>query len=320
MGLLARYRAAGADLPFGHPDEPHRCAVEGWYWRAVLPDDGRVVAVMVGIADAGGSPWANLVLALHPEDEDIESIIVDGVGADRHAVRVGEAGRTTAGTVDVAVAGTRVRWRTHRIGDLRGSLWGALGPGHLIPGLGQHWTPRWLGLVEEGVLERAGERIDLAGARVYHERNWGAAFPRHGWWWGAAHAFDDPAVAVAFAGGTLRPGLPAPTALTLRTREGLLAAAPPRIVRADCGTGRWLVEARGPTVRVRLVGEADGVGLHLSHPAGPTPGDVERLARQHLDGRVEVVAERRSRGGWRTTFAGTSDYAGLEAGDADDVS
>ena len=317
MGLLDRYRAAGADLPFGHPDEPHRCAVEGWYWRAVLPNEGRVIAVMVGIADAGGSPWANLVLALHPEDQDFERIVTDGVGADRHAVRVGEAGRTTNGTVDVTVGDMRVRWRTRRVGDLRGTLWGALGPGHLIPGLGQHWTPRWIGIVEEGVVERGGERLDLAGARVYHERNWGAAFPRHGWWWGAAHAFDDPAVAVAFAGGALRPGLTAPTALTLRTREGLIAAAPPRLVRAACGGGRWEVEARGPSVRVRLHGEAHGPGLHLSHPAGPTPGDVERLARQHLDGTIEVIAERWSRGGWRTTFTGASPLAGLEAGDVD---
>ena len=315
MGIRSTLRRYGADGPFADPREPHGSPVEGWYWRIALPGHDRVVAVMGGVGQHAGMPWGNVVLALHPEHEDRERVVLAGVEASASKLIVGDALQATRGRLEVAVGDVRLQCRLQPTEALRGRLWGALGPGHLIPGLGQHWTPIELAIVTEGTVVIAGTRIDLAGGRVYHERNWGSAFPRRGWWWGAAHAFDDPALAVAFAGGPLGPRpLPAPTAVVIRTRRGLHRFGLPQHVAAACGPGTWDVEARGIAARARLSGRATDAGLLLSHPAGGRPGEVERLARQHLAGTLDVLLERRASGRWRTELAATSTLVGLEHG------
>jgi tocopherol cyclase len=277
-----------------------------------------VVAVMIGIARAPEGTWANLVLAAHPLGVDVDAVVPAGVIVDRHALRLGDSGWATRGGLSVVAGDAAASWRIGAASTFRGALWGALGPGHLVPGLGQHWTPRWTGLITEGTMRIAGEEIDLAGGRVYHERNWGSVFPRYGWWWGAAHAFDDPEIALAFAGGPLHPAAPAPSAVILRTRHGLVRLAPPQRVAVACGGGSWSVAARGAGTRLRVEASAPGTGLLLSHPAADYVGHVERLARQHLDGTLAFVLERRARGGWRVAASGTSELVGLELGDPRD--
>ena len=68
--------------------------------------------------------------------------------------------------------------------------WGALGPAHFVPGLGQYWTPHLLGARVTG--EALGRSLD--GCTVYAEKNWGAAFAAH-WWWGQASFGEDAGVA-----------------------------------------------------------------------------------------------------------------------------
>jgi hypothetical protein len=270
---------------------------------------------MGGIGIHAGTPWGNVVLALHPEHQDREQVVLEGVRAASAGMAIGDALTATAGTLRAAVGDVRVDCSLGDIQPLRPALWGALGPGHLVPGLGQYWTPISTAVVERGETVIGDSRVDLAGGRVYHERNWGGTFPRRGWWWGAAHGFDDPRVAVAFAGGALGPRpAPAPTAIVARTRRGLVRLGPPQIVRTDVGDRTWSVDARGVTARIRLDARADDAGLLLSHPAGGPPGTVERLARQHLDGHVEATVERRGGGRWRVEWAGACRLAGLERG------
>ncbi len=315
MGVRTALRRLGADGLFADPNAPHGSPVEGWYWRIALPDAGRVIAVMGGIGIHGGSAWGNVVLALHPEHEDRERVVLADVRAASGGIVIGDALSATAGTLRAAVDDVRVDCAFGDLWPLRPGLWGALGPGHLVPGLGQHWTPISTALIARGEAVIGGTRIDLTGGRVYHERNWGGAFPRRGWWWGAAHAFDDPFAAVAFAGGALGPSpAPAPTAIVVRTRRGLVRLGPPQLVRVEVGDRTWSADARGVTARVRLEARADDAGLLLSHPAGGSPGSVERLARQHLDGHVEATVERRGRGRWRVDWTGACGLAGLERG------
>ena len=69
--LWTRYRASGADLPFGNPLAAHGVAMEGYFWRFTQPGTGRVVIALCGVnrADDSGGPgshWATLGLAAHP--------------------------------------------------------------------------------------------------------------------------------------------------------------------------------------------------------------------------------------------------------------
>ncbi len=315
MGLRSSLRALGADGPFVDPREPHGCPVEGWYWRIALPNDNRVVAVMGGVAIAEGERWGNVVIALHPESADREEVVLDGVHTSAARVTIGSTLKATPGRLSAGVEDVRVDCTLRPLGALRPDLWGALGPGHLIPGLAQHWSPIELALVERGTLAIGDTVVDLAGGRVYHERNWGSSFPQRGWWWGAAHAFADPECAVAFAGGALGPRpAPAPTALVVRTRRALHRLALPQVVHADVREGAWEIDARGVTTRVRVRADAADQGLLLSHPTGGPPGTVERRARQHLAGHLAVVLERRAIGRWRTDWQDESGLVGLEYG------
>ena len=173
---------------------------------------------------------------------------------------------------------------------LRAPLWPALGPAHLLPRFPQYWAPLVAGTVREGRLTIDGEEHDLAGARAYGEKSWGPHFPPDGWWWGAAHAFEDPALVVAFAGGPLLHGLAfAPTAIVARVRAGLvrLGSPPLRPVRTTVGEGTWHVEGRGPRTRVRIEGHAEGAHLLLPHPE-PDDGTFDRRAEHWLDGVVDA--------------------------------
>jgi hypothetical protein len=175
---------------------------------------------------------------------------------------------------------------------------GALGPGHLIPGLPQYWHPFALSARVEGHAEIGGERWDLSSAVGYHEKNWGRDFPGD-WWWGQAHGFDDPEVCVAFAGGRVH-GL-APTAAVVALGDRV-ARYP--LVRA--GADGWSISAPG----LRIEGDATGAEPYVL----PVPVSAERRvdmrATQYLAGRMHVTLSRRG----RTLYRGESRLAGLERG------
>ncbi|MDJ0429001.1 tocopherol cyclase family protein, partial [Rhodococcus fascians] len=61
--------------------------------------------------------------------------------------------------------------------------------------------------VDQGRLTaQGGTEIDLDGAQVYGEKNWGKGGFPHSWWWGQAQGFADRQACVAFAGGEITAG------------------------------------------------------------------------------------------------------------------
>jgi len=218
----------------------------------------------------------------------------------RLAVRAGPL-RADAGGVDVALGDAHVHARFTAPRPWPRRAWGALGPGHLVPGLPQYWTPHLLGAQVTG--EALGRRLD--GCRVYAEKNWGAAFAPH-WWWGQAHFGDD--AGVAFAGGRQRIG--APTAIVVWAGDRLFRLAPPfarTLTRS--GGGEWRVRARTPLTRIELAGEATAPPLRLAVPI-PAERRLEVRAAHHLLATVRVTV----RHGSAVAFRGESALAALEDG------
>ncbi len=54
--LVRRYRATGADLPFGDPLPWHGVSMEGYFWRFTDPLSGRVLIALVGINTPADGP------------------------------------------------------------------------------------------------------------------------------------------------------------------------------------------------------------------------------------------------------------------------
>lgn len=310
-----RWRATGADLPLGDPSRPHGVALEGWYVRVAEPLSGRVAAVMVGLTtERDGARWALVVAAVHPEGV-VRHVVVDcGLDLGRPLV-IGDVLRMDATALRARVDDVELAVALRPGAPLRPLLWGGLGPGHLVPGLPQYWTPLDAGVAERGTLRLGGMTHDLSGGRVYREKNWGTGFPPHGWWWGAAHAFPDPRLAVAFGGGPLSRLGPAPTALVVSTPDALVRLGTPLVspLRATITDGRFAVEGGGLRHRVRLDGQHDGTTLRLPHPEPPGREPGWR-ARQAFAADVTLLLERRAGGRWRTAASGASPVAGLESG------
>ena len=63
MGLLRRYRATGADLPFGDPLRAHGVAMEGYFLRITDRERGRVAIALIGVNRGPDGHWATLGLA-----------------------------------------------------------------------------------------------------------------------------------------------------------------------------------------------------------------------------------------------------------------
>jgi hypothetical protein len=186
---------------------------------------------------------------------------------------------------------------------------GALGPVQAVPGLGQYWTPHLLSASVQGAARLGDRTLELDGASVYAEKNWGAAFAEH-WWWGHAALADG--AGVAFAGGRLQRAWTAvaPTAVAAWSSDGLVALAPPfaRTVARASG-GEWRVRARSPRWSIELAGEAAGPPLRLPVPL-PAERRLEVRSSHHLAARLEVSVRR----GRRLWLRGESALAALEDG------
>lgn len=316
--IAARYRASGADLPFGSLTSRHGVAMEGYFWRLTDPAAQRVVTALIGVQRSRGGPWALVGLGAHPGRFWRQDVLMDaqarlrGPGAragsgffadDRRIlVDLGPDAR-----LDVTLADLDLWPRGRPFG---GSSWF-----QMVPGLNQYWHPWLLGGRATGTATIGGETWRLDGAQVYAEKNWGSdGFPT-AWWWGQAQGFGERDACVAFAGGEVSAGplRTNVTAVVVRLPGGrLLRLGNPGTspVRATTSDGTWVLAGRSGAWHVDLVGRGHpGDALVL-----PVPLVEERRAvpgaLEHLGATLDV----RVRHHRRLVWEGTSGLAGLEHG------
>lgn len=317
--ILRRYRALGADPPFGDPRRDHGVAMEGYFWRFSDPGSGRVVIALCGVCRGGGPPWATVALGAHPGgllwQADLER-----AGADPDTLGVwaeGEEGslRGDASGLEVDLGpGARLSVSLRDPWPARPPMLGGSGAAHLVPGLGQYWHPHLLGAIVRGRAVLGAEAVALDGFRAYAEKNWGTGgFPDR-WWWGQAQGFGREDVGVAFAGGevTLGRARTQATAIVATLGEQHVRLGNPLLVpaRTSAADGRWLVRARGPIWAVELEGTGTPGEAHVL----PVPDLAVRrsapAAHEDLAARLRMVLRRRG----RVVYAGESAVAGLESG------
>jgi Tocopherol cyclase len=312
--LLDAYRRSGADLPFGDPARAHGSAMEGYYWRIVDASAGSVIVVLCGVCQGPDGPWATVALAVHPGGF-VRHAVITPAAADpgRFGVRAAGALRGSAGGFEARLgddAWVEVRMRSPLLWPR--PVFGALGPAHAVPGLGQYWHPVVLSARVEGQANIGGVRMPLDGATAYAEKNWGPRFAGD-WWWGHADAFPRRDVAVAFAGGglALAGRELSPTAVVVRLGAQVLRFTPPLArVRAKATAGAWEVTARSLRHGVDIEGEPGDTGPHVLPVPDVTSGRLDMRSRQYLAGRLRL----RLRRGTHTVFEDESPLAGLERG------
>lgn len=315
--LTARYRATGADLPFGDPLPAHGVAMEGYFWRFTQPATDEVVIALCGVNRGPTGSWSTLGLAGHPGGflrtaaHPEGSANPDALGASAGAAFRGEPRRLRVDLGPDAMVDVRVAdpapWPRRRLGG--SSLF------HSVPGLNQYWHPWLLGGRAEGHAILGGRRVDLSGAQVYAEKNWGRAGFPDSWWWGQAQGFAEPAACVAFAGGQVHAGplrteatslvVRLPDATVIRLCNPLTAPVTARVTDETWSlrgrNARWsvTVEAHSP------LGAACVLPVPLPADQRNVPGAIE-----HLAGTLSVTV--RSWG--RLVWQGDSALAALEHG------
>jgi len=289
--------------------------MEGYYWRLFHPEAGWVIVWLCGICRGSGASWATVALAAHPGGFLRHGTLAPAAGDfDRFGARAGDAFRGSLHELRVRMGDdgwVKARLRPRVTWPQR--VLGALGVGHLVPGLAQYWHPVLLAAEVEGEACLGGRRLRLDGAHAYAEKNWGPRFAGR-WWWGQADAFPDIDAGVAFAGGRL-PMLgvsAAPTAVVLRLGERVLRFVPPLArARVSVGTNGWRVQVRSARHRLELEGEA---GVEEPHWL-PVPDVQERRvdirSKQVLAGGLRL----RVRCGRRPLIDAVSPLAGLELGE-----
>jgi hypothetical protein len=311
---LAAYRRAGADPPFGDSARFHGAAMEGYYWRIVDASAGRVLVSLCGVCCSGGQRWASMALAAHPGGFQ-RSMVASPATGDPVAfgARAGEVFRGSLTELSMRLADDawvearlepRVAWPRR--------AFGALGPVHAVPGLGQYWHPVLLAADVTGEACLGGERVALNGATAYAEKNWGGGFADR-WWWGQADAFPGLDLTVAFAGGRLAVlGVPlAPTAAVVRLGRRVLRLAPPLArTSASSSTSAWGVRIRSARHVLELEGSPAGAEPHVLPVPDVGTGRVDQRSAQILAGRLWV----RLRQGTSTIVDAVSPLAGLEHG------
>jgi hypothetical protein len=311
--LLALYRRTGADPPFGDPRGYHGVGMEGHFWRFTQPETGAVVVAILAISrDADGRPWAMASLAAHPGATVRSATLPDAYGAARGlAVGAGSAFAADERSLRIDLgADARLEATFADAAAWPRRAFGALGPAHAVPGLSQYWHPWLLRARVSGGARVGAQEIDLDGAVVYAEKNWGPGGMPPAWWWGQAHGFDRPDACVAFAGGRAGIGRVRATATALVVALGdevHTVVRPLRPLRVAVDERGWRLAGGG----IEVDAHADGAQPHLL-PV-PVPHERRRLddwAPQHLAGTLHLRVRRRG----RTLYEGTSHLAGLERG------
>lgn len=316
--VVRRYRATGADLPYGDPLPAHGLAMEGYFWRFTDPSTGLVVVALNGVNRAADGTWATLGLAgggagaflrttAYPEGRADPGGLGASAGrafsADDRSLRV-DLGPDAR--LEVAID-RPLPWPRRSLGG--SSVFQA------VPGLNQYWHPWLLGGRATGTAVLGDRTWSLDGAQVYAEKNWGKGGFPEAWWWGQAQGFDEPDACVAFAGGdvTAGPVHTTVTAVVVRLPGGrTLRLGNPLVspVQARVGDERWVLRGRGYGWRVLIEGAAPLAAAHVL----PVPVPLERRntagAIEHLAGALTVRVERRGRLVWE----GHSALAGLEHG------
>jgi tocopherol cyclase len=311
--MLAAYRRFGADPPFGDPRGYHGAGMEGHFWRITQPRTGAVVVAILAISrDADGRPWAMASLAAHPGGAVRSATLPDARGAPRGlSVGAGDAFAADERSLRVDLGeDARLEVSFDEAMTWPRRAFGALGPAQTVPGLSQYWHPWLLGARVRGSARVSAEAIDLDGAVVYAEKNWGPGGMPPAWWWGQAHGFDRPDACVAFAGGRAGIGPLRTTATSLVVALGdevRTVVRPLRPLRVAVDERGWRLAGGG----IEVDAHADGAQPHLL----PVPVPLERRrlddwAPQHLTGTLHLRVRRRG----RTVYEGTSKLAGLERG------
>ena len=319
--MLAFYRRTGADLPFADPRGYHGVAMEGYFWRITHVASSTVLVVLAGVnRDSDGATWGTVGVAGHPGGFARAAAVADASGERRGlGVWAGEDGRThlradaTSLHVDLG-SDARVDVRfDDAVGWPRGAF-GGIGVAQTIPALSQYWHPHLLGGRVSGTARIGGREIDLDGATVYGEKNWGrGGFPQ-AWWWGQAQGFAREDVCVAFAGGRAGIGRAQVLATSLVVRVGddvVRAVRPLHPMRVEVGARGWRLQARTARHTIELEGRANGTPPHaLPIPIPAERRNLEGAAAQYLASEVRIVVRR----GRRALFSGESALAGLERG------
>lgn len=320
--MIACYRRTGADLPFMDPCGYHGVAMEGYFWRLTHVPSGTVLIVLAGVnRDGTGGTWGTVGLAGHPGGFSRSAAVGEAAGDPRGiGVWAGQDGRTSlrAGDRSLAVdlgpdARLDVRF-DDPVSWPRGGAFGGIGPAQAIPGLSQYWHPHMLGGRVTGHARLGDREIDLDGATVYAEKNWGRGGFPPAWWWGQAHGFARDDVCVAFAGGRAGVGRlqVLSTALVVRVGDEVVRAVRPlHPMRVDIGPRGWRLQARTARHTIELAGKANGTPAHaLPIPLAAQRRNLQGAAAQYLASEVRVVLRR----GRRTLFSGASALGGLERG------
>ncbi|GAC46770.1 tocopherol cyclase family protein [Gordonia aichiensis] len=317
--LSTRYRASGADLPFGDPLAGHGVAMEGYFWRFTQPDRGRTLIALCGVNTApDGDHWVTIGLASQP-NRFLRTTAHPGGHDNPHSLKVSVDSAFRADVADVRLdLGSDARLDVHVDDPVPWPrrVYGASGPFHSIPGLNQYWSPWLLGGRASGTATVGDETWDLDGAQVYAEKNWGREGFPESWWWGQAQGFAEPEACVAFAGGTVRAG-PVHTEVTvivvLLPDGRLVRVGDPLIspVHADVNDETWSLHSTGRRYVVHVegsgrLGDAHVLPVPLPSERRNIPGAIEHLGA-HMT--VEV---RRHDG--ETVWAGESTLAALEHG------
>lgn len=326
MGLVERFRATGADVPFGDPTRAHRgVAMEGYFWRLTDRSTGRVLIALCGANVGPRGSWATLGMAAWP-DGVVRTAAVDGAWTDPHGLGVRGGASDGNGTF----VGDARRLRVDLGPDARLDVtlddlapWPrrALGGSSIfqtVPGLNQYWHPWLLGGRATGSATIGGTTWELRDVDVYGEKNWGREGFPEAWWWGQAQGFDEPGACVAFAGGivTAGPARIEVTALVVRLPDGQVVRLGDPVVspvRTRTGDDRWHLSGRGLGWRIDVeasapLDQAFVLPVPLPSEHRNVPGDLE-----HLVGDLAVSVRRHGRPVWRgRTALAALEHGGLE--------
>ncbi|MDZ4179176.1 MAG: tocopherol cyclase family protein [Coriobacteriia bacterium] len=295
---------------------------EGWYYKQVIADANRTLAVIPGVSYSADGTSKHAFVQIVPSSGATHyfAFPIEEFGFDEtdpFEVRVGPNRFSRRGlTLDLVEGGRSAR------GELRFGPWtpwpvtalspGIMGPFRFVPRMETYHGVLSMDHAVSGTIEVDGTPIAFDGGRGYAEKDWGRSFPSS-WIWAQSNHFGDAGTSVMLSAARI----PWMTGAFVGTIAGLLHEGTLHRFATYTGARIVCIETGPNEAHITLGDRREPLEIHLVGSEtlvlkAPVLGAMEGRDAESLGGTIDVTLHAVRGGRSRVAFRGIGRQAGVE--------
>ena len=303
---------------------------EGWYYKQVTADEGRILAIIPGISYSADGSARHAFVQVVPSGGEAHYFAFPAEEfrwnvRDPYRICVGKNTFDDNGICLDLDDGKRVVKGTLSFGAW--SPWpvtaftpGIMGPYRFVPGMETYHGVLSMDHSVAGTVTLDGEEIRFDAGRGYVEKDWGRSFPSS-WIWAQTNHFGSPGTSLTLSVAKV----PWMTGAFVGNIAGLLRDGELHRFATYTGASLRCIETGDSEAHLTIGDSREEIEMHLHgcealELKSPVLGAMEGRDAESLGGTIDVTLRTLRGGRAHVAYAGTGRQAGIEImNDADEL-